>query len=103
MKIIAIITFTILFLFLLFLVYLYVVFDKVTNKYRKMNKDLESKINNNYHQLIENYFKQFTNITRVEVIDKNGRSYSNWNDENNVSISFQDENRTLKIFITKND
>jgi hypothetical protein len=40
-------------------------------------------------------------VTRVEVIDENGRSYLNWNDNNKVELSFQDEDRTLKVFISK--
>jgi len=39
------------------------------------------------------------NVTRVEVIDKNGRSYVNWRENNQVSYSLQDSERTLKIFI----
>lgn len=38
-------------------------------------------------------------VVRVEVIDENGRSYVNWNKDNIVNISIQDEGRTLKIFI----
>jgi hypothetical protein len=38
-------------------------------------------------------------VTRVEVIDENGRSYVNWNDNNKVELSFQDEGKTLKVFI----
>ncbi len=38
-------------------------------------------------------------ITRVEIIDKKGRSYVNWNVFNNVVLSLQDNDRTLKIFI----
>jgi hypothetical protein len=38
-------------------------------------------------------------ITRVEVIDENGRSYVNWEDDNNVSWQFQDDGRTLKVFV----
>ena len=41
-------------------------------------------------------------VTRVEVIDENGRSYVNWNKNNIVNISIQDEGRTMKIFIDKN-
>lgn len=40
-------------------------------------------------------------VTRVEVIDENGRSYTNWNKDNSVELSFQDDNRTLKVFIRK--
>jgi len=41
-----------------------------------------------------------TKVTRVEIIDHNGRSYVNMNcsiDE----IQLQDNNRTMKIFLTK--
>jgi hypothetical protein len=38
-------------------------------------------------------------VVRVEVIDENGRSYVNWNKDNIVNISIQDEGRTMKIFI----
>ena len=40
------------------------------------------------------------NVKRVEVIDQNGRSYVNWKDENKTEISFQDEGKTLKVFIS---
>ena len=40
-------------------------------------------------------------ITRVEVItDK--REYVNWNKDNVITTSLQDEGRTLKVFVTKN-
>ena len=42
-----------------------------------------------------------TKVTRVEVIDENGRSYVNWNDNNQVTLSYQDDDRTLKIFISQ--
>lgn len=38
------------------------------------------------------------NITRVEVIDENGRSYTKWNCS--VELSYQDNGRTLKLFLT---
>ena len=40
-------------------------------------------------------------VTRVEVIDENGRSYVNWNDENKVELSLQDDGKTLKVFISQ--
>ncbi len=40
-------------------------------------------------------------VTRVEVIDENGRSYVNWKEANKIEVLFQDNNRTMKIFITK--
>ncbi len=40
-------------------------------------------------------------VTRVEVIDENGRSYVNWKEDNKIMIQVQDDGRTLKIFITQ--
>jgi hypothetical protein len=37
-------------------------------------------------------------VTRVEVIDIQGRSYMNWNVEN-LQLSLQDDGQTLKLFI----
>lgn len=42
-------------------------------------------------------------VTRVEVIDETGRAYVNWNKDNKVSLSYQDDGRTLKIIITKKE
>ena len=42
-------------------------------------------------------------VTRVEVIDDNGRSYVNRNPDNVVEVQLQDDGKTLKVFIyTKN-
>jgi hypothetical protein len=37
-------------------------------------------------------------VTRVEVIDEHGRVYTRWNV--NVELSFQDDGRTLKVFVS---
>lgn len=37
-------------------------------------------------------------VTRLEVIDEKGRAYTRW-DLGNVTVNFQDEGRTLKIFV----
>jgi hypothetical protein len=42
-------------------------------------------------------------VTRVEVIDQDGRSYMNWDDKNKVELSFQDDGRTLKVFISNRE
>jgi hypothetical protein len=42
-----------------------------------------------------------TRITRVEIIDGEGRSYVNWKDDNDVSWQFQDDGKTLKVFVNK--
>jgi len=39
-------------------------------------------------------------VTRVEVIDENGRVYTKWNCS--VELSYQDNGRTLKLFIKQN-
>lgn len=41
------------------------------------------------------------NVTRVEVIDHTGRSYVNWNILNKVTLSLQDDGRTLKVFVDR--
>lgn len=46
---------------------------------------------------------ELSKCTRIEVIDTNGRSYTNWNEKNRVDLSVQDDGRTLKIFISKRD
>jgi hypothetical protein len=39
-------------------------------------------------------------VTRVEVIDENGRSYTNYLDnDQKVCYSIQDDGKTLKVFI----
>jgi hypothetical protein len=40
-------------------------------------------------------------VTRVEVIDEDGRSYTKYLDTNQtVCYSIQDDGKTLKVFIT---
>ena len=44
----------------------------------------------------------YPNVTRVEVIDENGRSYTKYLDDNQkVSYDIQDDGRTLKVFVNK--
>jgi hypothetical protein len=40
-------------------------------------------------------------VTRVEIIDEEGRSYVNWDENNKVELSFQDNERTIKVFISR--
>ena len=48
-----------------------------------------------------NHIMPFPDITRVEVIDSNGRSYTQY-DVEEVQMSIQDDGRTMKIFL-RND
>lgn len=41
-----------------------------------------------------------THVTRVEVIDEDGRVYSRW-DLSSVELHTQDEGRTLKVFLNR--
>jgi hypothetical protein len=50
---------------------------------------------------MENIDEKLKTVTRIEVIDEHGRSYVNWNANNKVQLSFQDNDRTLKVFIQK--
>lgn len=38
-------------------------------------------------------------VTRFEIIDENGRAYIKKGLKNKIEISFQDDNRTVKIFL----
>jgi hypothetical protein len=50
------------------------------------------------YELIEQAKEDDTSkVTRLEVIDTNGRVYQKWNC--NVELSYQDDGRTLKVFI----
>jgi len=42
--------------------------------------------------------REFSKVTRVEVIDKSWRSYSN-RDTHSIELQFQDAGRTLKLFL----
>ena len=44
------------------------------------------------------YDMSFPKVTRVEVIDKNGRTYTNY-DVSNCDLMLQDDERTLKLFL----
>ena len=53
---------------------------------------------------LQDYFSdlsqlQNNQLNRVEIVDKKGRSYVNWNKNNKIELSYQDSGRTLKIFI----
>ena len=57
---------------------------------------------------LQDYFSDLSQLrnnrlTRVEVIDEKGRSYVNWNKNNKIELSYQDDDRTLKIFINDNN
>lgn len=48
----------------------------------------------------ENGFLTLPNtVTRFEVIDENGRAYIKRGIKEKIQISFQDDNRTVKIFL----
>jgi len=39
-------------------------------------------------------------VTRVEVIDENGRAFVRWEKHLKVQVQLQDNERTLKIFVS---
>ena len=50
--------------------------------------------------MIENIKNNKTKrVTRVEVVDDHGRAYTMW-DVTSVELSLQDDERTLKLFVT---
>jgi|TARA_B110000259_G_scaffold175775_1_gene211265 hypothetical protein len=50
----------------------------------------------------EDQLKAMNAVNRIEVIDQTGRAYVHYLNENeNIRYSLQDDNRTLKVFISK--
>lgn len=68
--------------------------DKIIEYFNQFRHDT----NTNVVPIIANF--PISRVTRVEVIDQNGRSYVNWKDTNAVKLQIQDEGRTLKVFIS---
>lgn len=50
-------------------------------------------------EIIVDGIMKLPRVTRVEVIDENGRSYVNYDVE--VELSYQDSAQTLKLFLKK--
>ena len=46
--------------------------------------------------------EDLSKVTRLEVIDDDGRSYTNYlKEDQTVKLSLQDDGRTLKIFVER--
>ena len=52
--------------------------------------------------ITEEAVKSYPKVTRVEVIDSNGRAYTTWEAADVVTI-LQDDERTLKVFLRNTD
>lgn len=63
-------------------------------------KDINKLIKEEKHLLAQRELN-LSRVTRVEVIDENGRSYVNWKPINVVELSVQDNGKTAKVFINK--
>lgn len=57
----------------------------------KLNTESETK-------LAAQITAKMSTVTRVEVIDENGRSYTKYDTQG--YLSFQDEGKTLKVFLS---
>ena len=62
--------------------------------------DTQDIINTEIVEIPLDLISTFKKVTRVEVIDKKGRSYVNWNKNNQVKVLLQDNGRTMKIVIS---
>ena len=85
-------------------------FDFIKSRWNKAKQTINENIDKESEALSPKECKKPTDIrvgwltktdriNRVEVIDEKGRSYVNWKKDNKVHVAFQDEGRTLKIFI----
>jgi hypothetical protein len=57
---------------------------------------------NDENLITEEAVKSYPKVTRVEVIDSNGRAYTTWEAADVVTI-LQDDERTLKVFLRNTD
>ena len=48
---------------------------------------------------MENDMKHHPTVTRVEYVEKNGRRHVITHEAEGVKLAFQDDDRTLKVFI----
>lgn len=75
----------------------------IVNFYEKVNKIAMEEFAKEYHQKqLSSYdivIPSTNKCNRFEVIDESGRSYVNKKPVNNIKISLQDNNETIKIFI----
>ena len=55
-------------------------------------------IDNGVDYIFKDFEKQFSNITRVEIIGKDGRDVIRMLKDSKYRVSLQDDNRTLKLF-----
>ena len=55
-------------------------------------------IDNGIDYIFKDFEKQFSNITRVEIIGKDGRDVIRMLKDSKYRVSLQDDNRTLKLF-----
>lgn len=91
--------------------------DKYHMKVEAVKPKVPETIKNMTHEELQNYAwwlykrvgvlereRKFTKVSRVEVIGKEGREYVRYfNEEEFMNWGLQDDDRTLKIFIEKDD
>lgn len=90
--------------------------DDITHELAETLKELRTKFDSREHlgpsmvrvdAILDRYAEPFMTsepkpvITRVEVITDTGRDYVNWEKDNKIITSLQDDGRTLKIFVNK--
>jgi hypothetical protein len=89
--------------------------DDITHELAETLKELRTKFDSRQHlspsmvrvdAILDRYAEPFMSpepvITRVEVITDTGRDYVNWEKDNKITTSLQDDGKTLKIFVNKN-
>jgi hypothetical protein len=86
--------------------------DDITKELAETLKELRTKFDSRQHlspsmvrvdAILDRYVEPFMSpepvITRVEVITDNGREYVNWEQDNRITTSLQDNGKTLKVFV----
>lgn len=78
------------------------IFTSMIEDITVLNKDMDPSLTFDIGRLyiLFNMLQRSKEITRVEVIDEEGRSYSKRDiPEGVVNLSYQDEGKTLKVFL----
>ncbi len=78
--------------------------EEIDELYHELWDEFINKYDDNlhYYSFVEGYTQchednNTSKVTRVEVVDKTGKVYSKW--DCNVELSYQDNGRTLKVFV----
>lgn len=84
------------------------IMEKIDRDYKVIEAEIEESLRGEKNIVATDFNMSLSDVTRFEVIDHSlpypeaGRVYTKWGIEK-LEFSIQDEGRTLKVFISKNN